>query len=213
MKSYTKFHVVLILAAAVAAGGCVSRKTFRRTISEQDQKIGQVQSGLEANERRIGDVKSETDREVARLDGKADQAGQSAAAAMGRAEGAEKLAKGKVLWEVTLTNDQVKFGFDDAKLPESAIPTLDELATQVKALDKTVYLEIEGHTDATGPEGYNYKLGLQRAEAVRYYLGNGGGLPLHMLNVISYGEEKAIADNLTREGREQNRRVVIRVLE
>jgi len=216
MKPYS-FTVMLALAVA-ATSGCVTKKHFRQTIADQDQKISQVQSGVEENERRIGDLKQGTDQEVARLEAQTGEVRQSAASAMTRAEGAEKLARGKVLWEVTLTNDQVKFASSEAKLPETAITPLDELATQVKALDKTVYLEIEGHTDGAGSEEYNYELGLRRAEAVRKYLSNGDdgagpGLPLHMMNVISYGETKAIADNSTREGRAQNRRVVIRVLE
>jgi len=214
MRPNFNLYLAFCLVAAVAVSGCVTKKHFRQTIAEQDQKIGQVQSGVEENERRIGDLKSETDQRVAQVDSKADQANQGATAAMTRAEGAEKLAKGKVLWEVTLTNDQVKFGSDTAEIPDSATVPLDQLSDQVKALDKTVYLEIEGHTDSTGSEKYNYGLGLQRAEVVREYLSNGNNhLPLHMLNVISYGESKPIADNSTRDGRAQNRRVVIKVLE
>ena len=58
----------------------------------------------------------------------------------------------------------------------------------------------------------NYKLGLERAEAVKRYLYEQHQVPLHKINVISYGEEKPIAPNKTKAGRAQNRRVVIKVL-
>ena len=58
----------------------------------------------------------------------------------------------------------------------------------------------------------NYKLGLERAEAVKRYLYDQHQVPLHKINVISYGEEKPIAPNKTKDGRAQNRRVVIKVL-
>jgi len=80
-------------------------------------------------------------------------------------------------------------------------------------MDKTVYLEIEGHTDNVGSEEYNKVLGERRAEAVRVYLNEKGGIPLHAMNVISYGEDEPVSDNGSRTGRAQNRRVVIRVLE
>lgn len=203
---------VLAVFASFSAG-CVTKKLFRQSVDEQDQKITGVQSGVEENERRIGDLKDETRQEVARLDAKADEARNSANMAMSKAETAERLAKGKVLWEVTLTNDQVKFGFDESEIPAAAAAPLDQLASQVKALNKTVYLEIEGHTDSIGSTEYNQSLGMKRAEAVRRYLNEKGGLPLHLMSVISYGETRPVASNDTRDGRSQNRRVVVRVLE
>ena len=75
-----------------------------------------------------------------------------------------------------------------------------------------MFLEIEGHTDSTGSAELNQKLGLERAEAVKMYLYEQHKVPLHKMNVISYGEDKPSAPNDTRDGRAQNRRVVIRVL-
>ena len=59
---------------------------------------------------------------------------------------------------------------------------------------------------------YNEQLGLQRAETVKRYLYTQHQVPLHKINVISYGEDKPLAPNTTRTGRAQNRRVVVRVL-
>ena len=74
------------------------------------------------------------------------------------------------------------------------------------------FIEIEGHTDNAGAKDFNQRLGLERAEHVKRYLYEQHQVPLHKINVISYGEDKPIAPNNTRDGRAQNRRVVIRVL-
>ena len=63
-----------------------------------------------------------------------------------------------------------------------------------------------------GPAELNERLGLERAESVKRYLYEQHQIPLHKISVISYGEEKPVAPNDTREGRAQNRRVVMRVL-
>jgi outer membrane protein OmpA-like peptidoglycan-associated protein len=83
---------------------------------------------------------------------------------------------------------------------------------QLMANPQNVYFEIEGHTDSTGSAASNERLGLERAEAVKAYLYEQHQVPLHKMNVISYGEEKPTAPNDTLEGRAQNRRVVVRVL-
>ena len=74
------------------------------------------------------------------------------------------------------------------------------------------YFEIEGHTDNVGPKDVNQKLGLERANAVQKYLYDQYHIPLFRMNVISYGAEKPVAPNTTKDGRAQNRRVVIRVI-
>ena len=83
---------------------------------------------------------------------------------------------------------------------------------QLKTDKKAVWVEIEGHTDSTGGKQMNETLGMMRAEAVKRYLYEKHQIPLHKINVISYGEEKPVAPNNTRAGRSQNRRVVIKVL-
>lgn len=208
-----RIAAILLIVLAVMSTGCVTKKLFRTTVQEQDTKIASTQSGVEENERRIGDLKSETKQEVARLDAADMENRKAADTALSQAQKAEQLAKGKVLWQITLTNDQVKFGFNEAKIPDSARAPLDELAAKVKSLNKTVYVEVEGHTDSIGTDEYNLSLGQKRAEAVRRYLNEAGGLPLHVMNVISYGKAKPVADNSTRDGRAQNRRVVVKVLE
>jgi outer membrane protein OmpA-like peptidoglycan-associated protein len=83
---------------------------------------------------------------------------------------------------------------------------------KLQADPKGVYIEIEGHTDNVGPKEVNNKIGLDRAEAVKRYLYEQHQIPLFKMNVISYGQEKPVAPNNTKDGRAQNRRVVIRIL-
>ncbi len=120
--------------------------------------------------------------------------------------------KGKLLYETVLSDDKVKFGFDKAELSAEAKAALDAFAAQLKTENKNVYVEVQGHTDNVGGELYNEKLGKQRAEAVEEYLAK-QGIPLFRIESISYGESEPVADNKTREGRAQNRRVVLVVLQ
>jgi len=97
-------------------------------------------------------------------------------------------------------------------MPHEAKAERDWLVQQLKANTNGAFSEMEGHTDSAGTKEMNYKLGLERAEAVKRYLYEQHQVPLHKISVISYGEEKPIAPNKTKAGRAQNRRVVIKVL-
>jgi len=193
--------VALALIVALGATGCATKKYVRQETgavgTRVDQVSGQVeeaQTRLDTHEKQIGET-SKTAQE-----------------ALQRAIDAGKLAEGKLLYETVLTDDKVKFGFDTSDLSPEAKAAVDEFASQLKSQNAGVYIEIQGHTDSVGSEKYNEELGLLRAEAVRRYLSQQHQFPLHRINVISYGESSAVADNSTREGRSQNRRVALVVL-
>lgn len=131
--------------------------------------------------------------------------------ALDRANAAHKLAEGKFLYEMVLSDDSVKFPVDKDQLSPEAEMRLSELVQRLKAENKNVYLEIQGHTDASGDEAYNDHLGGARAEAVRKYLAK-QGVALNRMATISYGEAVPVAPNDSQEGRAQNRRVVVVVL-
>jgi len=135
----------------------------------------------------------------------------TAGEALERAKAAHKLAEGKFLYEMVLSDDSVKFPTDKYALSPEAEQRLSELVTRLKSENRNVYLEIQGYTDSTGSPEYNDKLGEARAEAVRRYL-NQQGVALNRMATISYGQESPVAPNDTREGRAQNRRVAIVVL-
>ncbi len=205
--------VVITFAVALVASGCASKKYVSKEVGAVNQKLETLSDSVERNQERIG----RNEGEIQKVNAKADEAGQLAASAHDEAERAFTEAQlamnGKLLYEITLSNDKVNFAFNASELAPDAQMLVDELAEKVKADNRGLWIEIEGHTDATGEANYNKELGLARAEAVRDYLYQVHGIPLHRVAVYSFGEEQPVADNMSREGRARNRRVVVKVLE
>ncbi len=214
--------VVPVLALALSGTtACATKKFVRTSVGEVNSKVDTLSKSVEenqertkANEARIGEV----DQRAAAADQKAGQAGQRADAAYTaaeavntRADAIEKASK-RIVYEVVLSEDKGNFKFGKAVMPDEAKAEIDTLVQKLKAEPNGAFIEIEGHTDSAGtPEG-NYRLGMQRAENVKRYIYEQHQVPLHRINIISYGEDKPIAPNKTRDGRAQNRRVVIKVL-
>ena len=192
--------------------GCASkgyvREEVAREVSQVHERVDDVEGQVETNQTRL-DRQSE---QIEAVSGVAEDASQTARDALERAVKAGKLAEGKLIFETALTDDQVKFEFEKARLHSEATEALDEFASKLVSANESVFIEIQGHTDASGAEDYNLELGYKRAEAVLRYLNMRHGLPLHRMSAISYGETAPVADNKTREGRAQNRRVVLVVL-
>jgi outer membrane protein OmpA-like peptidoglycan-associated protein len=214
LREESTIAVVAVLALAlIVAPGCVTKKLFRSNVEDTDGRVTAVENAVESNERKIGDLKNDTDRRLGSVDQKAAEAASLGTQALSKAESAEKAAQGKLLWTVTITDDKVRFPFGEAQVSSDAASALDGLISKVKSYGKALYIEVEGHTDNVGDEQFNLMLSEDRALAVRNYLNQNGGIPLHAMNTIAFGEEKPIADNSSKDGRAQNRRVVIRVLE
>ena len=169
-------------------------------------EVEKTQERVRKNEVRIDEVNQQAQAGVSEAKGSAQRALQ-------RATEAERAAKGKLIYTVTLSNDKVTFPVNRAAVSPDARTLVDEAIAQLKAENRGVYFEIEGHTDSSGPDAYNEKLGLDRATAVRNYMHDQQGIALNRIEVISYGETKPVVDNKTRDHRAQNRRVVINVLE
>ena len=182
-----------VLALGVAASGCASHKFVRENIAVVDARVTEVDNRASAIEGR-----------VTRVEGTANEA-------LARANAAQKLAEGRFLYEVVLSDDSVKFNNANNSLSPEAQQRLSELAQRLKAENRNVYLEIQGHTDSSGSAAANERLGQERAESVRRFLST-QGIPLNRMSTISYGEANPIAPNNTRAGRAQNRRVAIVVL-
>lgn len=197
-------------ACLVAASGCATKKYVNETVKAETQPIN---TRIDDVEGQVEQTQTNIDEQGQALRGEIGEVSKTAQDALDRAQAAGKLAEGKFLYETVLTDNEARFGFDSSKLSPEAEAALDQFAAKVKADNKNVYIEIQGHTDATGSESYNQKLGLERAQAVWHYLSQKHGFALHRMNVISYGESEPIADNGTREGRAQNRRVTLVVLQ
>ena len=209
MRKIMSPALVMLLVASVGLTGCASKKWVNEKISEFGQvtytKKSEMNDSIEVNQKELSELAANQEAlaaDVAALS-------ETAEEAMARAEAAGVLAMGKFLYEVTITDNDVMFGFDKASLSDDAKAQLDEFAAVVKAVEGHAYIEVQGHTDNIGSEGYNLDLGYKRAEAAMRYLNMEQGIPLFRMNVISYGEYKPIADNSTKDGRAQNRRVAL----
>jgi outer membrane protein OmpA-like peptidoglycan-associated protein len=196
---------VIFASAAIAVGaiglsGCATKDFVREQVAVVDTKV-------QANQATLDQQKSTLDEHQAHL-AQLDQTSQDA---LSRATAAGKLAEGKFLYSMVLSDDSVKFPVDSSKLSPEAQQRLQDFADKLKQDNRNVYLEIQGHTDATGSDATNQRLGQQRAEAVRLFM-NQHGVPLNRMATISYGKKDPVADNKTRAGRAQNRRVVLIVM-
>ena len=209
---------------ALALGGttaCATKKFVRGEVGQVNEKVDTLTRSVEenqertrANEARIGEVDQKAaaaDQRAAGAEQRAAEARSAADAVNTRADSIERASK-RIVYEVVLSEDKGDFKFGQAAVPEAAVGEIDQLVQQLKSNPNGAFIEIEGHTDNTGSKDINYKLGLERADAVKRYIYENHQVPLHRINVISYGEEKPIAPNNTRAGRAQNRRVVIKVL-
>lgn len=200
----------IFTAAAIAAfglGGCATKDYVNEQVAGVDSKVQANQAALNQQQATLNQHQSALDQQQASL-GKIDQTAQDALA---RATAAGKLAEGKFLYSMVLSDDSVKFPVDSSKLSPEAQDRLNSFVDKLKNDNRNVYLEIQGHTDARGSMTLNQRLGQERAEAVRVFMSK-HGVPLNRMATISYGKEDPVADNKTRDGRAQNRRVVLIVM-
>jgi peptidoglycan-associated lipoprotein len=140
------------------------------------------------------------------------QLDQTTQDALTRAQAAGKLAEGKFVYAMVMSDDSAHFPVSGSTLSADETARLTDFVNRLKSDNKNVYLEIQGYTDATGSPAGNLHLGADRAEAVRRYLSQ-QGVALNRMSTISYGQDNPVAPNNTRAGRAQNRRVVVVVLD
>jgi outer membrane protein OmpA-like peptidoglycan-associated protein len=200
---------LVVIIALVIGPGCATKKYVQGEMTTIDKKVENVATEVEANQKRlkehderlasIGEVISKHDSQFQAVDGKIDDV--------------KKMIRGNLIYKATLTSGDTKFGFDSYELSADGKAALDRFVQQLIAMNRGLYLEIQGHTDNTGPDSVNEALGQKRAEAAMLYLYKQYHIPLYRMQVISLGSSMPIADNGTREGRAQNRRVEILVYE
>jgi len=203
----------ILIIGLISGTGCATKKYVMGEVATLDQKVEGVETSVEENQKRI----KEHDERLATLGSLIKK--QESELSNQRSEFDSKLsevkkaAEGRLIFQEVLKNDEAKFKFDRWELSDEAKVALDKFVEVLIAQDKGVYLEIQGHTDNTGEEEWNLILGKRRADAVMEYLHKKYNIPLHRMEVISYGSDAPVGDNSTRDGRAQNRRVVILVYE
>jgi outer membrane protein OmpA-like peptidoglycan-associated protein len=216
--------IALVILVGVSFGsGCATKKYVRQRIDERVAPIEGRTGELEETSRRNSADIQRLGTEVADARGRADRAQESATAAQTTANDAVSRAdtanrrvgeldeKVENLDAYSLQRSvSVNFKLSRWQLDEAAMAVLDDLAAQLKG-KKGYVLEIQGFTDATGSDRRNRDLSERRARAVWQYLAEHHEIPLHRMNLLGLGEGRPVAENDTREGRAQNRRVEVRI--
>ncbi len=214
-------RTILAVLSAALLSGCATKGFVTEGDADVGARITALERALDESEATIEQQAAQL-REVdetadnafalANSAGTAADAAQTTADAVSaRADAIERESR-RLVFQVVIADNHDAFAFADTNLPDSARATLDRFVVDLRQLPTASYLEIEGHTDASGPAPYNARLGLERAESVRRYLHEQHQLPLHKMSVISYGEDQPVASNNDRQGRARNRRVVVRVV-
>ncbi len=189
----------LVILALIT--GCASKKYVRTELEQSEvrtqEQIQELKAMIEETQSEIKDMAEEYD---IKLDPIEEATNENALVLK---------QMGELRFQTTLSDTGAFFKTDSAELTDAARTELDKFAKLLINQNRLVQIEIQGHTDSRGSEVYNKKLGEQRALSVRDYLYSQFDIPLHLMSVISFGSVKPIADNETREGRAQNRRVVL----
>jgi outer membrane protein OmpA-like peptidoglycan-associated protein len=200
-------------------------------VSELEAKVNEKDAALEnsisSNSGQITELASvsrEHGQQITTLDtglkatdGKATQAmttGQAAQTAandaMGRVRTLDEQFQGRNNYG-TLSEESIPFKFGSATIDDEHTAALDQMAQRLKS-DANAILVLEGRTDNVGEENYNIQLGEKRLDSVVRYLVVEQGVAMHQIYKMSFGEARPIAANDSREGRAQNRAVVLRLM-
>jgi outer membrane protein OmpA-like peptidoglycan-associated protein len=199
----------LILAVSLLGPVCATKKMVIKQIAAIDQKVENVETSVEENQKRI----KQHDEQLATIGSLITQHDDQFKAVDGKIEEIRIASRGKLIYQETLRSTDAKFAFDSFVLSPEAKKVLDAFIEKLITENRGVYLEIQGHTDSTGPADVNLRIGEERAKAVMEYFYKQYHVPLHRMQVISFGSASPVGDNKTAEGRAMNRRVEILVYE
>lgn len=221
MKLKLAGFFALSMLLVLSSVGCATKKYARNRVNERMTPLEQRAGSLEETSRRNTQDIGQLGTDVTDVRGRADRAQSQADTALARAGEANTRANStdQSLNDLRTNIDKygvqntasVNFKFDSYQLTPEAKAALDQLAAQIKDRENFI-LEIEGFADAVGSDQYNNQLTQRRAAAVQRYLAEQYNIPLFRMRMLGFGEVRPVADNHTRDGRAQNRRVEIRLL-
>jgi len=213
--------LALVSLLALSGSGCATKKYARTRINERVAPLEQRTGELEETSRRNSQDIGRLDQGVQDVRGRAERAQSQADSALAKAEQANSRADSAEHSVNDLRNNldryslqstvTVNFNFDSYALTPEASAQLDQLAAQLRGRSDYI-LEIAGFADFIGSVAYNNQLTERRAEAVRRYLAEQYGIPVFRTHDLGFGKSRPVADNSSRAGRAQNRRVEVHVL-
>ncbi|KQY89007.1 OmpA family protein [Pelomonas sp. Root1444] len=201
----TRLSPLIVASSVLLLSACATKEFVKETVAPVQTSVDGLGTRVQAHDDNLKALDG-------RLQGSEARIVTLEREAAARAQEAANLPKPPgLLMSTVLTDDKIKFKSGRFQLTEQAGQELDQLVAKLKADNQPVFIEIQGHTDATGSDAVNQQLGLKRAEAVRMHLAR-AGVPLARMATISYGESAPLADNNSREGRSTNRRVQLIVM-
>lgn len=166
-----------------------------------DERLGRLEA-------RLGSLAADLNERLSRVDQSLNEVSALAREARAIAAQGDRRIVGNVLFTVTLTEDKTMFPLSAPELGSQDIARLEGLLTRLRTLGNNYHLEIQGHTENSGYDDYNYELGRARAEVVKRYLNEKGSIPLTRMSVVSFGSISPIVNKSI-----GNRRIMIVVLE
>jgi OmpA-OmpF porin, OOP family len=234
VSSRSQFSVlgVAVLAGIMTLSGCATHKYVRQEIGKITPQIQEVSNANKENAERIDAVDRRATSGITAAQQAADRANAAAQTAEQAAQAAARQADtanqgvqqannriNTIESRINSLNDNytasetqtITFANNSTVLTNDAKATLDRIASGVSGQRSGYLIELQGFTDDRGSENYNNTLSQRRAEAVLRYLVS-KNVPLFRVSIVGLGESNPIADNKSRTGREQNRRVEVRVL-
>ena len=223
---------IAILVGMIVLAGCATKQYVKDEIGKITPQITEVSNANKENAERIDAVDRRATQGITAAQQAADRANTAAQAANTAAQAADRKADtanqgvqqannrittlesriNSINDNYTASDTQtVVFKLNSSVLSDEDKSTLDRIAGTVSGQRQGYLIELQGYTDSTGTENYNLGLSERRAESVERYL-VGKNIPLWRISIVGLGEANPVADNKTQTGREQNRRVQIRVL-
>ena len=230
-----------LLLSLMGAGCVATHKYVAKTISPVESRVTATEQKNTDQDKTLADHSKDLDSLVTDADAKAVAAGQAAQRAGERADNAQRSADGaqraadgtrtfaeRGLQRADQREDVIEknmvamnkfqvaksvtvlFPLNQAKLDAEAKAELDELAKMTDGKDRYI-IEVQGFTDKTGSPLTNEQLSQARADSVARYLVNEHKIPVRTINTLGSGYALPVADDKTREGRKQNRRVEVRL--
>jgi outer membrane protein OmpA-like peptidoglycan-associated protein len=206
--------------ALLFVNACATKKYVRNRVNERAAPLESRTGELEETSRRNTQEVSRISRDVEDLKQRTGQAQEQADRAASAAEQANtrvttveksvgdlRANLDKYTLQKTVT---VLFEAGKSDLLPEAMAALDELASQIKSRNGYL-MEIQGFASSEGKIELNEQLSETRSDVVKRYLADKHQLPLFRISIIGFGISRPVADNTTKEGRMQNRRVEVRL--
>ena len=209
------------MAALTDQVGSQTAATRREIATLTDQLGSQTattQREIAALTERVGSQTAATQSELAAFGSQVSNQTRAIAQAQDTANDAVKIARdsrlvsGKVTDTLLLNESMVSYGYEQPELTAQGRAALDQLIAGVRPKLPHVFVEIIGFTDNLSLDSQNRRIALERAESVRRYLHEIGGIPLDRMSTISYGDAKPVASSTVFGGQSENRRVFVQVL-